>query len=141
MKPAQLKLKARDVMNPKVTAATRRAVGRDLVLKLMSGGYSGLPVVEREGEVIGVVTELDLLQAALDGKNLHTTTAEELMGLPALCVDEETTVEEVMRHMLANRFLRVPVVRKGKLVGIISRSDILSHLIEPEFVTVSSTPA
>ncbi len=141
MKPAQLKLKARDVMNPKVTAATRRAVGRDLVLKLMSGGYSGLPVVEREGEVIGVVTELDLLQAALDGKNLHTTTAEELMGLPALCVDEQTTVEEVMRHMLANRFLRVPVVRKGKLVGIISRSDILSHLIEPEFVTVSSTPA
>lgn len=141
MKPAQLKLKARDVMNPKVTAATRRAVGRDLVLKLMSGGYSGLPVVEREGEVIGVVSELDLLQAALDGKNLHTTTAEELMGLPALCVDEETTVEEVMRHMLANRFLRVPVVRKGKLVGIISRSDILSHLIEPEFVTVSSTPA
>ncbi len=141
MKPAQLKLKAKEVMNPKVTAATRRAVGRDLALQLMAGAYSGLPVVERGGEVIGVVTELDLLRAALEGKNLHTTTAEELMGLPALCVDEETTVEEVIKHMLANHFLRVPVVRKGKLVGVISRSDILGHLIEPEFVTVSSTLA
>ena len=140
MKLAQLKLKAREVMNPKVTAATRRAAGRDLALQMMSGAYSGLPVVEREGEVIGVVTELDLLKAALEGKDLHATTAEDIMGLPALCVEEETTVEEVIKHMIQNNFLRVPVVRKGKLVGLISRSDILSHLIEPEFVTVSSAP-
>lgn len=138
MKPAQLKLKARDVMNPRVTAATRRASGRDLALQLMSGAYSGLPVVEREKEVIGVVTELDLLKAARDGKDLHSTTAEDIMGVPALCVEEDATVEEVITHMIRNNFLRVPVVRNGKLVGIISRSDILSHLIEPEFVTVSN---
>lgn len=138
MKPAQLKLKARDVMNPRVTAATRRASGRDLALQLMSGAYSGLPVVEREGEVIGVVTELDLLKVVLEGKDLHGTTAEDIMGLPALCVEEDATVEEVIKHLIRNNFLRVPVVRKGKLVGIISRSDILSHLIEPEFITVSS---
>lgn len=121
MKPAQLKLKARDVMNPKVTAATRRASGRDLALQLMSGAYSGLPVVERGGEVIGVVTELDLLRAVLDGRDLHTTTAEDIMGLPALCVEEDATVEEVIKHMIQNNFLRVPVVRKGKLVGLIAK--------------------
>lgn len=139
MKLPQLKMKAREVMNPKITAATRRAVGRDLALQLMSGMYSGLPVVEREGEVIGVVTELDLLKAVVEGKDLQSVKAEDIMGLPPLCVDEEATVEEVIQHMLKNNFVRIPVVRNGKLVGIIARADLLSRFIEREFVDISST--
>lgn len=138
MKVPQLKMKAGEVMNPKVTAATRHAVGRDLALQLMTGMYSGLPVVERDGEVIGVVTELDLLKAVLEGKDLQSVKAEDVMGLPALCVEEDATVEEVIQQMVKNNFIRVPVVRKGKLVGVVARVDILSQLIEPEFVHISS---
>ncbi len=57
-------IKARDVMNKRVTAATPRAIGRDLALKLLSGMYSGLPVVDAKGAVVGVVTEFDLLMHA-----------------------------------------------------------------------------
>lgn len=117
MKLSQLKLKARDVMNTKVTAATRRAVGRDLALQMMSGLYSGLPVVEQGGEVIGVVTELDLLRAALEGKDLQSVKAEDIMGLPVLCVNEDASIEEVIKQMIEQNIIRLPVVRNGKLVG------------------------
>ena len=52
-------LKGRHVMNRRVTAATPRAIGRDLALQLLSGMYSGLPVINDRGQVIGVVTEFE----------------------------------------------------------------------------------
>src|SRR6266542_5823521 len=86
-------MKARDVMNKRVTAATPRAIGRDLALQLLSGMYSGLPVVDAKGAVVGVVTEFDLLNAVREGKDLQTVKAEEIMGRPAVCVEEDEPIE------------------------------------------------
>ncbi len=129
-------MKARDVMNKRVTAATPRAIGRDLAQQLLSGMYSGLPVVDDDNHVLGVVTEFDLLKAISDGKTMQTVTATEIMGRPAICVEEDDEIEMVIAKMTTHNFVRVPVVRDGKLVGIISRADILSRMIEPEFVTL-----
>ena len=129
-------MKARDVMNKRVTAATPRAIGRDLAQQLLSGMYSGLPVVDAHGAVIGVVTEFDLLNALREGKDLQTVKAEEIMGHPAVCVEEDDPIEAVIAKMTLHHIIRLPVVRHGKLVGVIARADILSRMIEPEFVTV-----
>jgi CBS domain-containing protein len=129
-------MKARDVMNKRVTAATPRAIGRDLAQQLLSGMYSGLPVVDADGAVLGVVTEFDLLNALREGKDLQTVKAEEIMGQPAVCVEEDDPIEAVIAKMTLHHIIRVPVVRNGKLVGVIARADILSRMIEPEFVTV-----
>jgi CBS domain-containing protein len=135
VKLPQLKMKARDVMNTRVMAATRHAVGRDLALQLLGGMYSGLPVVdERDGQILGVVTEFDLLKAVQDGKNLQSVKALDIMNLIPITVDEEATVEEVIEKMIDCQVIRIPVVKKGKLVGIIARADLLSHFVEPEFV-------
>ena len=129
-------MKARDVMNRRVTAATPHAIGRDLALQLLSGMYSGLPVVDAHSTVIGVVTEFDLLNAVREGKDLQTVKAEEIMGRPAVCVEEDETIDAVIAKMTTHHIIRVPVVRGGKLVGVIARADILSRMIEPEFVTI-----
>ena len=129
-------MKARDVMNKRVTAATPRAIGRDLALQLLSGMYSGLPVVDANHHVIGVVTEFDLLKAVQDGKDLQTVKAEEIMGNPAVCVEEDDPIESVIAKMTTHNIIRVPVIRDGKLAGVISRADILSRMIEPEFVSI-----
>jgi CBS domain-containing protein len=129
-------MKAQDVMNRRVTAATPHAIGRDLALQLLSGMYSGLPVVDAHGMVIGVVTEFDLLKAVRDGKDLQTVKAQEIMGRPPVCVEEDETIDAVIAKMTTHNIIRVPVVRSGKLVGVIARADILSRLIEPEFVSV-----
>jgi CBS domain-containing protein len=131
-------MKAREVMNTRVTAATPRAIGRDLALQLLSGMYSGLPVVDPKGKVVGVVTEFDLLQAIHEGKDLQTTKAEELMTKPVVCVQEDEEIDAVIGKMTERNIIRLPVVGEdGKLVGVIARSDILSRMIEPEFVTIT----
>ena len=128
-------MKARDIMQKRVTAATPRAIGRDVAQQLLSGMYSGLPVVSTDGNILGVITEFDLLHAIREGRDLETIRAEEVMSRPAICVEEEDSVDTIITTMTAHHIIRVPVTRRGKLVGIISRSDILSHMLEPEFVT------
>jgi len=126
---------AKEVMNKIVTAATRRTNGRDLAVKLLSGMYSGLPVVD-DGRVIGVVTEFDLLQAVKKGRELQEITAEDIMTQDPICVDETAEVDEIINIMTEHNVIRVPVVRCGNLVGVISRSDVLTSLIQSKFATL-----
>jgi len=139
MKGPNLSLKAREVMNTRVMAVTRRAIGRDMAVQFLTGVYSGLPVVERDGELIGIVTEFDLLKAVQDGRDLHTVTAQDLMSVVPVTVEEDTAIGEVIKQMIKENILRLPVVRNRKLVGIISRSDLLHHLIDPHLLSVSGS--
>jgi CBS domain-containing protein len=97
--------------------------------------HSGVPVVNEKHEVIGVVTEFDLLFAIQSGRDLRTITAEELMSKP-ICVQEDDELDAVIATMVGNGIVRVPVLGKdGKLAGVIARTDILNSIIEPEIVT------
>ena len=127
---------AKDIMNKIVTAAKKNTLGRDLAIKLLSGMYSGLPVVDDKGKVVGVVSEFDLLKAIREGKALEQVKAEDIMSKNPICVSENTPVEEIIDLMMKHNIIRVPVVRNDNLVGVISRCDILSSIVEPEFVTV-----
>src|SRR5512134_3568092 len=113
-------MKAREVMDKRVTAATPRAIGRDLAQQMLSGMSSGLPVVDASNHIIGVVTEFDLLKAITDGKDLQTVKAAEIMSRPAICVEEDDEIEMVITKMTTHNIIRIPVVRDGKLVGLIS---------------------
>jgi CBS domain-containing protein len=133
-------LKARHVMNRRVTAATPRTIGRDLALQLLSGMHSGLPVVDGRGKVIGVVTEFNLLRAVHEGKDLQTVKAEEIMSRTVVCARENDALDDIIAKMMEHHIIRLPVVgADGKLIGVIARPDLLRHLIEPEFVTVVGT--
>lgn len=125
---------AKEIMNKIVTAASRKTNGRELSVKLLSGMYSGLPVVDG-GKVVGVVTEFDLLNAVKEGKDLKKILADDIMTKDPICVEEDTHVDEIIRIMTEQKIIRVPVVREGNLIGVISRCDILNSLIQPEFIT------
>lgn len=128
-------MQAHEVMHKRVIAVRPEAAGRDLVLKLLAGTFSGLPVVDDNGIVIGVVTEFDLIKAQQEGKNLETVKAQEIMSRPPITVRESTPMEEIIATMMEHRIIRVPVVKEnGQLVGIISRSDLLSRMVKPEAV-------
>ena len=102
---------AKDIMNKIVTAAKKNTIGRDLAIKLLSGMYSGLPVVDDKGKVVGVVSEFDLLKAIKEGKKLEQVTAEDIMSKKPICVTENTPVDEIIDLMTKHNIIRVPVVR------------------------------
>ena len=104
---------------------------------LRSRRVSGLPVVDAEGFVIGVVSETDLLTRALERQpgpwphRKHATAAEltarDLMTRPAVTTSPDEPVAGVARLMSARKLRRLPVVdAQGHLAGIVSRSDVLS---------------
>lgn len=128
-------LKASDVMTRPVVSAKRNASARDVTLQLLNGLYSGMPVTDEDGKVIGVITEFDLLQAVMEGKELVKITAEEVMSKEVTTVDVNTPISDIIKIMKLKNIIRLPVTEKDKLVGIVARCDILTNLIEPEFVT------
>ena len=128
-------LKAKDVMTRPVLSARKNASARDIAMQILSGLYSGMPVTDDSGKVIGVVTEFDLLRKVQEGKELVKLTAEDVMTKDPVTVDENKQIEDVLKIMIENNIIRIPVTSKDRLVGVIARCDILRTYIEPEFVT------
>jgi CBS domain-containing protein len=126
---------AGDIMTRPVVAASRTTTARDLAIQMFLGGFSGMPVTERDGEIIGLVTEFDIIRAARDGKSLATTVAEAIMTRDVVSVDIDEPLEGVVEILEREKFLRVPVTERGRLVGVVSRPDILRWLVEPNFMT------
>ena len=127
--------KASEIMTRPVVSARENAFARDVALQLMTGHFSGMPVTNDDGKVVGIVTEFDILKAVQDGKELGRTTAKDIMTQDVATAREDATVEEFLLLMEEFHILRLPIVKDDKLVGIVSRSDILRSLMEPEFVT------
>ena len=131
-----LNQKAFEVMVRPVISARKNASARDVALQLMNGLYSGMPVTDDDGKVIGVITEIDILNAIMEGKKLEGMVAGDIMTTEVVTVDPDTQVSEIIKIMNEKKIIRIPVVSKeGKLRGVVSRSDILRARIEPEFVT------
>jgi CBS domain-containing protein len=127
--------KASEIMTRPVVAVKENASARDVVLQLITGLFSGMPVTNDEGEVVGIITEMDILAAVDDGRELTRTTVKEIMTRDVARANPETTVEELIKILREFHLIRVPIVKDNRLVGIVSRSDILRCLIEPEFET------
>ena len=131
-KAPTLNAKTREVMNTMVLAVSRGASGRDISAHFLASGKSGFPVIEHTRKLVGVVTELDLLTAIDSEKELESFTAGDIMTKPPIVVEEETPLKAVFKKIKKKNILRVPVVRNGKLVGLVSRSDILRNMITPK---------
>jgi CBS domain-containing protein len=94
-----------------------------------------MPITERDGSIVGLVTEFDVIRAIQGGLSASTTVAEAVMTRDVVTVDVDTPLMEVVEILERERFQRVPVTDRGKLVGVVSRPDVLRWLIEPNFMT------
>lgn len=129
-------MKAVDIMNSPIVAASRKACVREVALYMLLGGFSGVPIAEPDGSLAGIVTELDIIRALRAGRSLDVTAVEEIMTSDVLTVDVETSLDEIMEILDTERILRVPVTRGGKVVGIVSRPDLLRAAVQPQFIRV-----
>jgi CBS domain-containing protein len=133
----------RDIMTTSVVAVRKGASFREMADMLRERRISAFPVVDDAGRVIGVVSEGDLLvkeAVQADGMSVLAAlrhlkeddkatgiTAGDLMTRPALTIRPEASVAEAARLMYDRRVKRLPVVNPaGKLLGIVSRVDILA---------------
>ena len=123
-------IRAKYVMCKK-TGLTLNTPGREVVYKLMATGCPGLPVVNDQMEVIGVVTGFDLLRAVKEGREPETITVEKIMSGPPKTADLDTPLETLIDMMTENRSSIIPIVKGKRLVGIVSGLEILDTYVEP----------
>lgn len=110
-----------------------KAKASDIAIAMISGEVSGLPVIDKEKRVIGVITEFDIIRAVKQGKDLKNVAAEDIMTKNPITANEDTPVNEIINILETKHILRVPVVDKdGKLAGIVSRRDVLKGITEIE---------
>jgi CBS domain-containing protein len=141
---------ARDVMTENVITAPEDATVAEVAQLMARHGISAVPVVDRAGRVVGMVSEGDLLhraetgterrrawwldlltstdQLARDYVKSHAETVKEVMTRDVLSVTEETPVADIAVLLESNGIKRVPVVRGGKLAGIVSRANLVQAL-------------
>jgi CBS-domain-containing membrane protein len=138
---AIMKMRARvkDVMTTRVIATRADASCVDLAALLRQHRVSGLPVVDGEGVVVGVISESDLLayQEAPGPRRKQARTAEltaaDLMSWPPVTIGPDETVRHTARLMYAHKLRRLPVVdQRGRLLGLVTRADLLSAFTRPD---------
>jgi CBS domain-containing protein len=93
----------------------------DAVALIVDSRITGVPVVDEQHHILGIVAESDVL-----GK--LGRTVDEVMTRDVITVDEGASLDAAAEIMLTRRIRRLPVARDGKLVGILTRADLLRHV-------------
>jgi acetoin utilization protein AcuB len=115
-------MNAEELMTVEVlTCSPEESIGR-LIQRFESSKVSGMPVVNDEDELVGIISESDILDAESDDE------VKDYMSTPVLSVDKGAPVEEIATIFKSKHVNRLPVVSKGKLEGIVTRDDLISYL-------------
>ncbi|MEV5973165.1 CBS domain-containing protein [Streptomyces sp. NPDC051921] len=119
-------MKIGGLMTSNVISAVPATSFREIAKLLAEHDISGIPVVDEDDHVVGVVSESDLLAH-------HELTARDLMTTPAITVHAEETVADAGRLMVRRGVERLPVVDvEDRLVGIVTRRDLLCVYLRPD---------
>ncbi len=104
----------------------------DAIHELVAHRIAGAPVVDHHGELIGMLSELDCIRVALDAGyyGQRGGPVSEYMTTDVKTVDAETNIVDLADRFRRSKFRRFPVVKDGRLVGQISRRDVLRALLE-----------
>jgi len=97
----------------------------DIAAELLDSGHGMIPVVSREGRVVGMVSEQDILRLLPGPRRLEEIKAKEIMSRVPVVIEEETSLAEASRLLASLHLQRLPVVRDGILIGTITQHDLL----------------
>jgi len=120
---------AREIMSKTVTTIRSDGTLMDAIQLLVCKEVSGLPVVDEKGKMIGIVTEKDILNFIFSG-NLNNTRVADVMTKEVVSFTPDTAVDTIALTIGQNRFRRVPIVEKDRVVGIVSRRDIIRSALD-----------
>lgn len=148
-------MKAKDIMNRQIITVTAEMTVDETARILLDNKISGVPVVDDQNKVIGIVSETDLIYrekhlhlpsfiSILDGviflestkdlehqvRKIAAYKVKDVMTKKVLTIHEDTELVDIVDMIVEKKINRLPVIDgEGKLMGIVTRSDILRHII------------
>jgi len=120
--------KIKHIMTSEVVTVRADTPISEVTELLMKNNITGLPVVDEDMTLVGVITEKDVLKVFYSSGHVTNRVARDFMTSPAVHFDQEQDVRSVCDCLMKNFFRRVPVTSGGRVVGIVSRHDVLWHV-------------
>lgn len=122
-------MNAKDIMTRDIITVSPTMKVKELAMTLIKNQISGAPVASKDGKIVGVVSEADII--AKKGKDVRA-----IMSKKVISVTEDASVEEIAQLMTTHAIKRLPVMNEGNVVGIVSRADIVSAIAQGEHVAI-----
>jgi CBS domain-containing protein len=120
------KIMTRDVVTVKATTEIF-----DAIRMMADGNITGLPVVDEDDKLVGIVTAKDIMRRLLNTRGTEGKV-QDCMTADVISFNQNDNLLDVINTLAENKFRKVPIESKGKLVGIISRRDIISYIFSLE---------
>jgi CBS domain-containing protein len=118
------------IMTTDVKTVDRRTPIYHALEILLENDITGLPVVNEDMTLVGIITEKDILKLLSVLEN-DSAIVEDFMTKEVVSFDQEEDLIAVCKSLTKNHFRRIPIISNGKLTGIISRKDIIKYILEP----------
>lgn len=134
-------------MSPQVVVAKQNTNAEQISARLLAGEFNGLPVVDNNGSVVGIVTAIDILKAIRDeggNRQLNTMVAKDIMTPDPSVVKKGASMEDVIDIMVKKQIELVPVVEDDgskKIIGVVARLDILREKLNEGFIIMGKRGA
>ena len=112
---------AKDIMTKEIITVSPTTSVKKLAMTLVKNQISGAPVLDKNGKIIGVVSEADIV--GKKGKDVKA-----IMSKKVISATEDTPVDAVAKLMTTHKITRLPVMRDDKVIGIVSRADIVNAI-------------
>lgn len=132
-----MEMRAKHIMREGVYTGPDTSV-KDVAHKIISTGLPGLPVVNSRMEVMGIVTEFNVLGAMREGFDLETITATRIMNMEPITADITTSANDLIQMMLLNNFTLIPIVSNNRYAGVVSRHIIMDAMLSPFYANFTA---
>ena len=123
-------LEAKDIMNKKVVCIKKDTPVVDAIRLMAKKNITGIPVIEDDMTLIGILSEQDALRLFHTYEDEKDRTVYDFMTHPAVYFEQDEPLLDVCYCLRDNSIRRVPITSNDKVVGVISRSDILNCILE-----------
>ena len=122
---------ARDIMTPTVISVSPDDSLVDAMDLIVENDISGLPVIDSEGRLVGIISELDRIKmSGVEAEDIADAQVVDWMSHGVITVDEFATLEQVAELLVRASIRRIPVTSDGHVIGIVGRRDLVRALRE-----------
>ena len=123
-------LKVKDIMTENVISVKKDTPIFQAIEILTDNDITGIPVIKDDMTVIGILSEKDVLSVLYAPRENEDKVVNDFMTQPAICFEKDESVMDVCDCLKESFFRRVLVTEHGKLVGIVSRKDIIKCILQ-----------
>ena len=121
---------AKDIMTKNIISVKEYTPIYEALALLSENHISGMPVIDEDNSVLGILSEKDVLKVMIDPRLGAQSVVGDYMSRDVISFTEEDNAVSICKFFMSSHVRRVPIVRDEKLVGIVSRRDIVQAIIE-----------